>query len=61
LVTTLIALNHVSTQSRRAAHLDSSQGAKLCAIELVAIAFQEDIAILTHHISHFERGAAHES
>ena len=60
LVLAVIALGQVSAKGRGAAQLDGTQGAMLCAAQIVSIALQEGLAMLSNHISYFESRAAHD-
>ena len=61
LVLAVITLSQVSAKGRRAAQLDSAQGAMLCAAQPVSIALQESPAMLAHHVSDFKLRATHNS
>jgi hypothetical protein len=60
LVLAAVALGQVSAEGGGAAQLDGTQGAMLRTAQSVPIALQEGLAMLAHHIGHFEPRATHD-
>lgn len=60
LVLAAVALGQVSAEGGGAAQLNGTQGAMLRTAQSVPIALQEGLAMLAHHICHFEPRATHD-
>ena len=60
LVVAAVALGQVSAEGGGAAQLNGTQGAMLRTAQSVPIALQEGLAMLAHHVSHFELRATHD-
>jgi len=59
LMSAVVTASFVAAQGRRVAQCDGPKRPVLFAAEGVPIALQEGLAMLTHHIGHFEVGSAH--
>jgi len=58
-VATLVTLRRMPPESRRAANRDRPEGVVLLRGQGLGIACQIGVAILAHHVRHFEGGAVH--